>query len=309
VNAALSLQANTAIDPTTVNSTSFQVYDQTLNQTLSGAYSLSADGTTVYFVPPTQLATGRTYSVNFVYGGMTDLAGNTLEYGNVNNYSFTTGFTASASAPQVTGVSPSKGLKQVPINAQITVQFNEPVDAETLGGVTLSANGATVGLSESLGSGNQLLTITPAAGLLANTTYTLTVAGVSDLSGNAMTTPVTSTFTTGATAQLGQPTVVSITPANNATGVTTATSITVVFGRLMNGVSITGSNIQVSTNGVANVAGTFTLNADGVTAVFAPSSAFSTLTTYTVTNVAGGIVDLAGNPLPAFHATFTTGSN
>ena len=121
VNAAISLQANAEIDLTTVTSSTFQVYDQTLAKYLSGTYSLSADGMTVYFVPATQLATGRTYSVTFNYAGMTDLAGNTVTTnctGCLGNYTFTTGFAASTAAPQVTGISPleraDKGPDQRP---------------------------------------------------------------------------------------------------------------------------------------------------------------------------------------------------
>ena len=74
VNAAISLRTNGAVDGTTVNSSTFQVYDQTLNTYLTGSYSLSADGLTVYFVPATQLATGRTYTVYFYGYGITDVA-------------------------------------------------------------------------------------------------------------------------------------------------------------------------------------------------------------------------------------------
>ena len=61
---------------------------------------------------------------------MTDLVGNLLTSccGNVNNYSFTTGFAPSTTAPQVTGVNPANGLTQVLINAQVVIQSNEPVN-------------------------------------------------------------------------------------------------------------------------------------------------------------------------------------
>ena len=163
VNAAISLQANAQIDGTTVSTNSFQVYDTTLNQTVAGSYSLSPDGKTVYFVPTMQLAAGRGYQVNFYYGGMTDVAGNSLTNGCTGclyNYTFTTGFAASTAPPQVTGISPANGLTKVPLNAQLVVSFNEPVNAESLGGITLSTNGNTDAVSNILSGGSQLLTIT-----------------------------------------------------------------------------------------------------------------------------------------------------
>ena len=278
VNAAISLQANSEIDGTTVSTSSFQVYDTTLNQTVAGSYSLSPDGETVYFVPAAQLATGRSYQVNFYYGGMTDVAGNPLTTnctGCLYNYTFTTGFTTSTAAPQVTGISPADGLTKVPLNAQLVVSFNEPVNAESLGGVTLSTNGSAVAVSNVLSSGSQLLTITPVAGLLPNTTYTLVVAGVADLSGNAMTTPFSTTFTTSSTADLTQLTIVSVSPASNSTGVPLNAQIRVAFSKGVNTVSLAGGNLVLypSSIGSSNpVAGTVSVSADGTIVTFAPAT-------------------------------------
>ena len=66
-------------------------------------------------MPAAPLATGRTYSIYISYNArIADVAGNLLA---TYNYSFTTGFTANTSAPQVSGVSPVNGLTQVPLNA------------------------------------------------------------------------------------------------------------------------------------------------------------------------------------------------
>jgi hypothetical protein len=150
VNAAISLKTNAVIDLTTVTTSTFQVYDQTLGQTVAGTYTLSADGMTVYFVPVTQLATGRTYTVNFVNQGMTDLAGNTLT--NSCTGCLTQLLVHRRGRGEHDGSAGDRGEPierpaKVPINAQIVVAFNEPVNGESLGGVTLSANGSAVGLS------------------------------------------------------------------------------------------------------------------------------------------------------------------
>jgi hypothetical protein len=307
VNAALSLQASTALDATTVTSGSYQVYDNTLSTYVSGAYSESADGTTVYFLPSSPLATGRTYSVSFIGQGMTDLAGNQLTGAGVSNFSFTTGFSAGTSAPQVTGVSPSNGLTQVPINAEITVQFNEPVDAESLSGVTLSAAGSAVPVTATLSAGNQSMTVVPGPGLLAATAYTLTVAGVTDLSGNVMSAAFTSTFTTGNAPDLVAPTVISVIPNTGATGVTTSSVIQIQFNKFMNSLSVTNSNVTVTTNGNSFVSGTISANQDGSIITFTPVGTLAPLTAYSI-NLGSGIIDLEGESLQTFQSTFTTGS-
>jgi hypothetical protein len=310
LNAALSLETDAEIDLTTVTTSSYQVYDTTLNQTVSGTYTLSADGLTIYFVPTNQLATGRTYRVSFANAGITDVAGNALTStcaGCLNNFSFTTGYASSSTAPQIVGVSPIGGLTNVPINAQIVVSFNEPINGETLGGVTLSANGATVGLSYSLSAGNQLLTITPAAGLLANTSYTLTVNGVTDLSGNAMTAPSTSTFTTSSAPDLNTPSVTSVLPTNGGTGVLTTAAIQVQFNKFMDELSFTNQTVKISTNGSTFINATITFNQNGNAMTITPSAPLSPSTTYSL-QLTTSILDLEGASLTSFQSSFTTGT-
>ena len=308
VNAAIGLEASSPIDLTTVSASTFELYDTVLNQAVAGSYSLSADGETVYLLPAAELATGRTYTVYFASYGMTDVAGNAITgcCGYLNNYSFTTGFAASATAPAVTGVSPANGLGSVPLNAEIVVGFSEPVDAESLAGVTLEAGSTPVAATATLSAGNQLMTVTPVQGLAPATAYTLTVAGVTDLAGNAMAAPFTSTFTTGSVPNFVQPVVTSITPNNNATGVATTSTIQIQFNKVMNPLTINGSTITV-TNGSTQITGTVTVDAAETVATFTPSAPLATTTVYSVA-ITSGITDLEGEALTAFQSTFTTGS-
>jgi large repetitive protein len=210
LNAAIQLQANKPLDPGSVNGNTLQVQDSTTGQYVAGSYSVSADGRTASFVPSAALAVSRTFNVYFQNRGITDLAGNTLSCAGLCNFSFTTGAAANTVGPQVVGVSPANGLTGVPINAQVVVQFTEPVDGATLGQVVLSGSSGNVNGSERLTNGNQTLTLVPVVPLATNTTYTVTVAaGVQDVSGNALAAPVTTTFTTGTGADLTTPSVVA----------------------------------------------------------------------------------------------------
>ena len=96
-------------------------------------------------------------------------------------------------------------MTQVPINGRVTIQFNEPVNPQTIGQVALKAGSTPVSIVASLGNGNQTLTLIPAVALFGNTVYTVSIAGVADMSGNGMSAPVTTTFTTAAGATSRNP--------------------------------------------------------------------------------------------------------
>ena len=57
------------------------MHDNTLNQNVVGAYSQSADGIVLYFVPDAPLATGRNHTVSVnTSGTMLDLVGNLVSW-------------------------------------------------------------------------------------------------------------------------------------------------------------------------------------------------------------------------------------
>jgi len=311
INAAISLQANAAIDPTTVNGSSFLLQDNTLNAPVNGSYSESADGTTVYFVPTSPLAIGRSFSLYYSSRGMTDLAGDLLN--SCCNYSFTTGFNTVTAPLQVTGISPAKGTAQVPINAQIVVEFNGPVNPATAGAVTLSANGNAVPLSATPANGNQTLTLLALPGLLANTTYTLTVSGVTDQSGNALSAPVVSTFTTSAEGDFVAPTVVLGDPANNSSGIPLNTLVRLAFSKQVDAATLSVANVILYPAGVSlssAVAGSLAVAPGGQSVTLTPASPLITETQYCV--YVNGVVDLEGHGLQQNGqnvSCFTTGAS
>ena len=77
-------------------------------------------------------------------------------------------------------------------------------------------------------NGDQGIELQPYAPLSPNTAYTITVAGVTDIAGNGLAKTFTSTFTTGPTAALAVPVVLSVTPANGAQNVPDSTATVVV---------------------------------------------------------------------------------
>jgi hypothetical protein len=203
VNSVITLESNEALDPVTINSNTFIVRDNVTFQNLAGTVALSMNGRTLTFVPNTPLAVGRNHSVFFAFQGIQDLAGNFLSG---SNFSFTTSFAADVIGPQVTGISPGDGLTQVPINAQVVVTFNEPIQTQSVDAVTLMAGATPIAVTTTLANGNRTLTLTPKVLLSANTLFTVNVTGVKDLAGNNLLSAVTTSFTSGTGADLIRPT-------------------------------------------------------------------------------------------------------
>jgi RHS repeat-associated protein len=308
INAVVTLQMSQPVDPGTVNSSTLTLVNGSNGQIVAGTYSVSTDGLTITFVPGAPLSANCAYSVNFPGAGfevgIADSAGNSLQQ--ASPISFTTGTTASTTAPQVVGVSPANGTTALPINAQVVIQFNEPVNAAKLSGVTLSSGSGTVNVSRSLTNGNQRLTLVPVVPLSASTAYTLTIAGVQDLSGNVLPSPVTVSFTTGAGADLISATVASVNPASNATGVSANTAVTVNFSKTIDPLTVTTATMQlIPTSTSIPVAGTVSSN--GTSATFTPNEPLDLMTQYFV-QLTAGVTDLEGQSLygGSFNSYFTT---
>jgi hypothetical protein len=252
LNAVVQIQVNEPVDPGTVNSSTFSVLDAATNQSVSGTYSVSADGLTITFVPAAALEVDHPFSVYSLNGGITDLAGNGLSTAVspvMGNFTFTTGTAASTSGPQVAGVSPASGATGTPINARVVVGFNEPVDATKLSGLTLTGPSGAVNTSPSISNGNQTIGLIPTLPLAAGTQYTVNIAGVQDFSGNVLSAPVTSSFTTGTSADLTLPTVASSSPSSSATGVSTTATVQVQFSKAIDPLTVLPTTFYIYPSG------------------------------------------------------------
>ena len=309
LNAIVSLQMSQPVDPGTVNGGTLTLTNSSNGQTVAGTYAVSADGLTITFVPGVSLAANTGYSVSFPGAGsgsgIADLAGNSLQ--GSSSINFTTGTTANTGGPQVVGVSPANAAAAVPVNAQVVIQFNEPISAANLSGVTLSAGSGTVNVSQRLTGGNQRLTLLPTVPLSPSTAYTLTIAGVQDFSGNVLPSPTVVSFTTGTGADLTSATVEGVNPTSNATGVSASSTITVTFSKSIDPLTVTTGTMQlIPTSTRIPVAGTAT--STGGSATFTPNQPLDLLTQYEL-QLTSGITDIEGQSLSGggFISYFATG--
>lgn len=115
--------------------------------------------------------------------------------------------TGDTTAPQVTATSPLDNATAVPINAVITVDFNEPVSALSLNSAFLLTDDGSnqvdgaVSYEDSDGDALWRAKFTPDANLKDQTQYTMVLLNVvQDLAGNPIAAEHTWSFTTGSTA-------------------------------------------------------------------------------------------------------------
>jgi len=144
------------------------------------------------------------------------------------------------------------------------------------------------------------LTFAPSANLANNTTYDVTikgVTGVKDLAGNFMLADYHWSFKTATAPDLIKPQISSTNPMDLAIDVPVNTKVNASFTKPMDPLTLTTANFTLM-NGATPVTGTVSYDVLSNIAIFSPLSLLSPDTTYTalVTNAAK---DLAGNRLTA----------
>ncbi len=209
------------------------------------------------------------------------------------------------------------GGQGVPINRKIMVSFNQPMDPATIRDpITMISTTFTVmgpGPTPIAGtvaydSTNNIAIFTPTSPLPVSTTFTGTITtGVESANAVPLASDFVWTFTTSASSDITDPTVISTNPADTAVSIATNQKIIATFSEPMDSTTITGLTFTVTGPGPTSIVGAVTYSMIGATATFTPASALTASTPYTVT-ITTGATDLAGNPLAAdFVWTFTTG--
>ena len=123
--------------------------------------------------------------------------------------------------PPAITILPGAGATDVALNTSIVVVSDGPLasDSVTASNLQLLQNGQPLATDLSLANDWLHVLLRPVLPLAANTTYTVRVSGLKDITGNMMAGDETSTFTTGVGVDLAGPTFVSSLPASGATEV------------------------------------------------------------------------------------------
>jgi Bacterial Ig-like domain len=121
-------------------------------------------------------------------------------------------------APSVVSTTPSAGASEISFSFRnITATFDETVKAKSIKFVFSDSGGNPVAASFGYDDLTKTASLVPNAALAASTTYTATVSGAQKMTGAAMTSPFSWSFTTAASS--GPPTVTGTTPGAEASGI------------------------------------------------------------------------------------------
>lgn len=284
-----------ALDPITVTDASFFLKH---GAEVIPAMSVYA-GLTALLVPATELDAETTYEVT-ASTGLTDVAGNPLaeDY----RWTFTTGALLDTTIPFVIATAPRSSEAGVATNGLISATFSEPMAPGSLRASTFTLTGpgaVSVPGAVSYDVFGPTSTFTPAADLIAGTTYTATVTtGATDLGGNALADDYVWTFTTLNAPDTSAPFVVLTNPDDDARNVVPGAHVLALFNEPMDPATLTGATFGITGPGNTAVAGVVTADPLSPIAVFAPATPLLPDVTYTGT-VRTGATDVAGNHLAA----------
>ena len=222
-------------------------------------------------------------------------------------------------APQLATKSPADNAIGVAPNSNLVATFDEPIALKNGGTVTIRDLGAapdlviTIPNSQVTVSGKDLI-IAPAADLLPGNPYAIRISGnaVEDLAPtpNAFGGIANDTiwnFTTGSTGS-SAPQVLSLDPADNATGISANANLVINFnesvkkGSSGNIVIIQSGGSTFETIPIADAR----ISVSGQAVTINPGGTFASNTAYHVQVTAGAIEDLTGNPWDGIAASDAT---
>lgn len=299
LNTQISVTLAKPIDPAT-----FTQNVLTLTPAVPGTVSYSYDGFTLYYNLSNTLAPATQYTINV--SGFTDVDGNQVQ---PFTSSFMTGSATYTCCGTVVSFTPANGAQSVNPSTMVVVQFDRSVypPSAVYGSIQLmdvNDNNNLIGGTVALSTDGVTLTFTPSAPLPPNSTIQTQVSCSSslvDLAGNAF--PCTTAqFATGA-GTITNPQVVSVVPANGATGVGPGATITLSFNESIDPNTITQSNFQLF-NGYTNLQAYLNWSSDNQAVMLNAQLPYNSTVTVVVNN---GVVDLSGNPITApFRSSFST---
>lgn len=227
-----------------------------------------------------------------------------------SSYTMNNASTASAGpAPTVANV--GMQVNGVAPNRWLYLQFNEAMDPSTINSQTVfvtDSSGTHVPGNVAYNGGFDVAGFQPDPALADNATYTLNVTtAVASAQGAHMQTAYTQSFTTRADDDKSPIYVASVSPAPNATCVSTASPITITFSEGADLSTLNSTNIVISGPGSVPIPAQLSYNVSSAVATLTPGTSLPSGTiTVTVRNVA----DAAGVAMTSTYAwSFSTACN
>jgi hypothetical protein len=186
IDASLSAVFSEAMDPSTIDDTTFEL----TQGAMSVAGSVSYTGTTATFAPTAALFAGIPYTATITTGAK-DLAGNALAAD--STWTFTTG-----TPPEVITTNPVNGAFGVAVDRQVEATFDVAMDASTLDDASFTLKQGAVPVPGTVTYAGMTATFTPVNDYPHNAILTATITTAArDKAGNALLQDFVWTFQTG----------------------------------------------------------------------------------------------------------------
>ncbi|MEG4340259.1 Ig-like domain-containing protein [Microcoleus sp. D3_18_C2] len=307
VAADLVVTLSEAVQKGTGNIVIKKVSDNSVVETIDiTSANVTVTGSSVTINPTANLVEGTDYYVEIAAGAIKDLAG--------NNYAGTTGaatwnFTtvADTTAPTAASFTPADNATNIAVAADLVVTLSEAVQ-KGIGNIvikkvsdnsvveTIDVTSANVTVTGST------VTVNPTLDLVNGTDYYVEIAAgaIKDLAGNnyaGTTGAATWNFTTAPAADTTAPTLSSVAPADNATGVGVGADLVISLSEAV--AKGTGNIVikKVSDNSVVETIDVTSANVtvSGSTVTINPTADLAPSTEYYVEIASGAIKDSAGN--------------
>jgi hypothetical protein len=301
VNTVVDLQYSKALDPATVNSS-------TASLTLNGnpvpvTLGLRNGSTTIRMSPTVALAPYKEYLA--AVSGVVDSNGLPIP---PVSFSFSTSADGAGPPPTVLGISPSH-TRGIGTNASVRVSFSGPINPASVTSSTIrlaSQSGFIAPADLWFDATNETVTLAPTVALPADSVIKITLDGVEDAAGQAVTAQSV-TFATGAAPDLAAPELVSTNIPYSAQNIPLNTSITYQFSEPIDRRPLLAQGTLLTDQFLQPVPGSFAFSADGMSFIFTPGAALQPFTGYGVN--LSSIQDLAGNPVYRIDNYFATGGS
>ena len=302
INSIVTATFNESMNASTLTSSTFTLTPQG-GAAIIASVAYNSANMTATLTPGAALAYSTVYTATVTTGAQST-AGTAM----ASNYMWT--FTTAAAPPTppaVIGVTPASAATNVSVSTNLTAAFSEAMNASTITGSTFTLTphgGSAIAATVSYSGTNQTATLTPSGPLAYSTSYTATITtGAQASNGAVLPQNYTWTFTT-ASAPPPPPTVSSVTPVNDATGISVGATLTATFSVAMNASTITNATFTLMGPGNTSVPGNITPGTTTFAFVPAGNLAYDTMYTATITTAAQSV---AGVALAAPYSwTFTT---
>ncbi|MEK7414838.1 MAG: Ig-like domain-containing protein, partial [Planctomycetota bacterium] len=305
-NTSIVLTFSEPINPNTVNAATVLVMSQ--GEVRAGTITFGQQNTFAVFTPASPFFPTASATVT-VLGQVTDTAGNLLQgtggVGTSVMATFTTSSVADRLPPVVLQVLPVNAATGISTRTTITATFSESVNPNTITPTTfqVTSGGTPIAGSYLFTNLNQTVTFIPTAPLPPVATVNISISQISDVVGNVMVLPFTSSFQTQSAIDNIRPSVVRPSPSTftfqsnppTNTNVPLNFKPMIAFDERINPSTVTSTTFSMSAN-FATVPATVAVAPDGLSAVLTPNQPLVPNTIYSV-SWTSGIQDLVGNQL------------